>query len=183
VLVDLGIFALVGECARLLLFELPTDHVRVARVTGRDEGRVSRLADERFALSGVARSVRDLAPDEDRAAVIRETVDDLRAHVSNRLALLRLLGPAASCVGLAGAAAQMSWMRSDHGVLDLDPDRVLWMAVSAGTVCMALGIAGSTTAIGALFFFRPRARTILQAVDRFADQLSGSPPSWTSDTT
>lgn len=161
--------------------ELPLDHVPVARAVGRMPERLARLADEQGAIAGLARAIRDLAPDEDRSAAVREAVDDLRARVANRLSLLRILGPAASFVGLAGAAAQMSWLQADHGVLDLDPDRVLRMAVQAGSVCMALGIAGSTTAIGALFFFRPRARAIREAVDRFADQLTAAaPPSWTA---
>jgi hypothetical protein len=57
--------------------------------------------------------------------------------------------------------------------LALDPDRVLGAAASAGATCLALGIAGSSTALGALFFLRPRAFEILRTVDRFAQMGRG----------
>lgn len=167
----------------MLLVELPVDHVRIARAVGRSPARLARLAEDRGAIAALARAVTELAPGDDRSAAVREAVEGVRARITNRLAALRVMGPTASFVGLAGAAAQMSWLRWDHGVLDLDPSRVLGIAVQAGALCMALGIAGSTTAIGAFFFFRPRARSIQKAVDRFGDQLVGATPaSWTRAT-
>ncbi len=178
-LVDVAVLALIAECARLLLFVLPSDHVRVARAVGKTSLRIARLAAEPIALGRAARALRDLEPGDDVTSAVREEIEDVWSGITRRLGLLRLLGPVASCAGLAGAAAQMSWMQQSHGVLDLDPDRVLLMAVEAGSTCMALGIAGSTTAISSLFLFRPRARALREALDRFGEQLVASPP-WTS---
>jgi hypothetical protein len=175
-LVDLIILAMVVRCAHAILWQLPTDHLRVARVVGHVPERIARLGAEDSALGRLARAASSLEPGDDLAVALREVSDELRSFVGDRLAWLRLLGPAASCIGLAGAAAQMSWMRADHGVLDLDPDRVLAMAVESGSLCMALGIAGSTTVIGALLFLRPRARALHDGMTRFAEQLLAGTP-------
>ena len=180
-LVDVGIVLWISECAWLLLFELPSDDMRIVKVVGRARARLVRLAREPVALGRLAEAVLNLPDGEDLAVSIRESVDDVKARVARRLGVLRVLGPTASCVGLAGAAVQMSWLHADHGLLDLDPDRVLRVAVETGSLCMAFGVAGSAAAIGGSYFFRPRARALHRGLDRFAEVLAGEASrSWTA---
>jgi hypothetical protein len=111
------------------------------------------------------------ASDDDRAVALEESIADARKAVLARQTILRVLGPAASASGLAGAALQAAWLRESHGLLDLDPDRVLGMAMSAGAICLTLGVAGSTAALSAVVFLRRRAFAILAGVEGVANVL------------
>lgn len=127
----------------------------------------------------MARAISAAEPDE-RVVAADEVLASVRARVVDRLLWLRVMAPAASGLGLAGAAVQAAWARQPPGLLALDPDRVLGMAASDGALCLALGIAGSTSALGALFFLRGRAKDILVAADRVA-QIARTLPAdaWT----
>lgn len=179
-MVDLAILALVAERARAILFVLPADGTAVARALreGRAEDVLVQLVlSGETAVERVLSAVRT-APADDRPVALEEAVADARKAVLGRLTVLRVLGPAASACGLAGAAVQAAWLREPHGLLDLDPDRLLGMAMSAGAICLTLGVAGSTAALSAVFFLRRRAVAILSGVDRVAGTLRAS---WTHE--
>lgn len=131
------------------------------------------------ALAAVSRAAAEADPSE-RAIAAEEAVVLLRERLVGRLLWLRVMAPAASGLGLAGAAVQAGWARHPPGLLALDPDRVLGMAMSAGATSLALGIAGSTTALGALFFLRRRASTLVAEAQRVARHVRDLPPdAWT----
>lgn len=139
-------------------------------------------AGESSAAAEVARALVGAEPDE-RAIAVEEALASLRERSVGRLMWLRVMAPAASGLGLAGAAVQAGWARHPDGLLALDPDRVLATAASAGATCVALGIAGSSAALGALFFLRRRALEALANADRVGQRGRDLPASaWTVST-
>ena len=156
--------------ARDVLVVLPLDRSVAQAVARRGKVGLSTLATKggSSAMARVARAAIDADPEE-RVPAIEDTLATVREEVVGRLLWLRVLAPAASALGLAGTAVQASWAHDPPGLLALDPDRVFGIAASAGAICLALGFAGSTTALGALFFLRRRALDLLGGVDRVAE--------------
>ncbi len=141
--------------------------------------RVLAAVGETSAIAEIARAAVSAEPD-DRFIAIEDTHALVRERATRRLLWLRVMAPAASALGLVGAAVQAGWARNPPGLLALDPDRVLGMAMSAGATCLALGIAGSTSALGGLFFLRRRALRLLEDADRVADRCRMAPAdAWT----
>jgi hypothetical protein len=164
------------------LFVLPTERAVASAIAKGGPRAIEAVAslDDAGAIGEAARAIADAEPAE-RAITADDAVDRLRERVVARLLWLRVMAPAASGLGLAGAAVQASWAQSPPGILALDPDRVLGIAASAGATCLALGIAGSTTALGALFFLRRRAGEVLAATERVADVAHRAPAdAWTT---
>lgn len=163
-----------------MLFVLPLD--RAATLAIARSGRAGLevvSADGDTAAADVARAIVEAEPDE-RAIAAEDVLAALRNRVVGRLLWLRVMAPAASGLGLAGAAVQAGWARHPPGLLALDPERVFGMAATTAAICLALGIAGSTTALGALFFLRRRAQEILVGAERIAHVTRSLPAdAWT----
>lgn len=181
---DVWIVLVLARRARDLLFVWPLERRVATLVAERGVGALSILAEQgRAAWAVLARAVVAVEGDEagDRIVALEDALGDLRERVVGRLLWLRVMAPAASALGLAGAAAQAAWARQPPGLLALDPDRVLGMAASDGALCLALGIAGSTTALAGLFFLRSRALELLAGADRIAESVRLTPDaSWTT---
>jgi hypothetical protein len=179
---DVVIWIVVALRAHEVLFVWPLDRNAVQVALRAGVAGIVRLGEEgeTSAVAMLARAMSTAEPGE-HAIAIEDALALLREQLTQRLLWLRVMAPAASGLGLAGAAAQASWARNPPGLLALDPDRVLGMAVSDGATCLALGIAGSTTALGALFFLRRRALTILEDAHRLAERGRSIPAeAWTT---
>lgn len=88
------------------------------------------------------------ARDAEEAAVrLEEQTLILERRYAGGLAWLRILGLSASALGFGAVAYQISWLRWDHGLLDLDPIRVGRMAAERAAVGLALAVAASGSAI------------------------------------
>lgn len=182
---DVWIVLVLARRARDVLFRWPLERGVAARVAERGPSALAVLASEggEAAWARLARAVGSADGDEpgDRLVALEDALGDLRDEIVGRLLWLRVMAPAASALGLAGAAAQAAWAREPPGLLALDPDRVLGMAASDGALCLALGIAGSTTALAGLYFLRPRALELLAGADRLAEMARAAPDAaWTS---
>lgn len=181
---DVWIVLVLARRAREILLAWPLDRRVATLVAERGASALRVLAAERDpAWSQLARAVLAVDGEEpgDRIVAVEDALGELREQVVGRLMWLRVMAPAASALGLAGAAAQAAWSRNPPGLLALDPDRVLGMAASDGALCLALGIAGSTTALAGLFFLRSRALELLAGADRIAEMVRLTPDaSWTS---
>jgi hypothetical protein len=164
--------------ARDVLLVLPLDPSLARAVAKTPRGGLSCLAERaaETAMGQIAWIVANAEPD-DRLVAIEDARDRLRDRLVGRLMWLRVLAPSATALGLAGTAYQASWAQHPPGLLALDPARAMGMAASDGALCLALGFAGSTSALAALFFLRGRALTILAAADRVADVARDA---WTS---
>lgn len=180
-LFDVVILLVVARRARDVLFVLALAREPSASLGRRSAAAITALGETggSAAAAELARAIVGAEPD-DRAIIVEDALAGLRERVVSRLLWLRVMAPAATGLGLVGAAVQASWAQHPPGLLALDPDRVLGVAATEGATCLALGIAGSTTALGALFFLRSRAREILVGAERVA-QLGRTLPrgAWT----
>ena len=80
------------------------------------------------------------------------------------LAWLRILGIAASAMGFLAVAHQISWLRADHGLLDLDPTRVGRIASERAAVALSLAVVGSGSSVALGSVLRSHARSTLRGM-------------------
>lgn len=111
---------------------------------------------------------------------LQEGVIRARREVVRGVAALRILGLVCSAVGFVAVAHQISWLSSDHGLLDLDPVRVGRMAVERATIALSLTLAGSGTAVGLAAVVRARVRAGLRDLDAVQNAIERALPRWTA---
>ena len=92
----------------------------------------------------------------------RDVEAQARAAITARLGYLRVGATLSSFLGLVGAANAIFWIHGiDHGLLDLDPTRVTAQGTREAALCIALGIGGSSFALGAVVVLSRSARRSL----------------------
>lgn len=109
-----------------------------------------------------------------RASISSDPLDlevalrEQRARLGAGLRILRVLGAAATALGFAGALFDIAWIGQDHGLLDLDPQRIARTGLESAALGMALGIGGSALALSSLVALRDRAKVLSRDLERFA---------------
>lgn len=73
---------------------------------------------------------------------------------------VRVAGMACSAVGFGAVAVALGYLNGDHGLLDLDPSRVMRIGLERAVLAAALGVAGSVTAAGFGAVLRRRVRRV-----------------------
>jgi hypothetical protein len=90
-----------------------------------------------------------------------------RTRLGAGLSTLRVLGAASTALGFAGALFDIAWIGQDHGILDLDPQRIARTGLESAALGMALGIGGSALALSSLMALRDRAKLLAKDIERF----------------
>lgn len=131
----------------------------IRRLRGADVARID------AALSRCPRPwsfVATMAEADDPLLRLREQTVLAERWVTRGLAWLRIVGLAASALGFIAVAQQISWLRQDHGLLDLDPARVGRLASERAAIALALAISASGTSMMLGSIVRRRAATMLR---------------------
>jgi hypothetical protein len=121
-------------------------------------------------LALLARAAASADPDE-ALVLLSERALAAERFATRGLAWLRILGMVASALGFVAVAHQISWLRADHGLLDLDPVRVGRMASERAAIALALAVAASGTSVALGGAARARAREALRGIDAVRDLL------------
>lgn len=169
--------ALVVERVRTLCFRAPVDPELVMGAL--PPGATS--SDQRRVLDAIRSTLvgQVLAPLEspDVAAVdvaLEEALLDVRAVIERGMGALRIGASLSTFLGFAGAAIEMSWIYTgDHGLLGLDPRRVAALGMNGAALSIALGIGGSSFALGSWMALRAQATRLVRECERVVDRARG----------
>ncbi|AKF06444.1 hypothetical protein [Sandaracinus amylolyticus] len=102
---------------------------------------------------------------------LEESLADARAAITSRLQAIRIGATLSTFLGFVGAAIALSWVHSgDHGLLALDPRRVSAIGLSHAALSIALGVGGSSFALGSWMTLRAHARRLIDECDRAVDR-------------
>lgn len=100
--------------------------------------------------------------DEERLAAMDERLVDAEAHVERGLRALRIAGRIASALGFVGAAIEIHWVfNGEHGLMRLQAGLVESIGMSRAFLCIALGVATSSFALGSWGVLRKQARCLV----------------------
>lgn len=166
------LLGLIVERARALLLRdrLATDAFLRAALAAPPRARAELALRAEPAL--VARIVSAGADAEDRDVAIEEALVDARREATARIGLLRIGATLSSTLGLIGAALEARWAQvGEHGLWALEAGRVEAIAMERSALCIALGIAGSSLALGAFVQLRAASVALLRDVRRAADRM------------
>ena len=109
---------------------------------------------------------------------LEETLADARAAIVARLQAIRIGGTFSTFLGFVGAAIAFGWVQSgDHGLLALDPRRVSAIGMNGAALSIALGVGGSSFALGSWATLRGHARRLIGECDRPVEPARALPTS------
>lgn len=168
--------ALVVERVRELGFVATLE---LGPVAGRDPELLIRALERdapETALGRVTHASRtsDSGDDEvsDPHIAIEVAVREQQRRLTRGLRALRVLAGCASGLGFAGALFAIGSVHMvDHGLLDLDPERLARVALGEASRTLALGLGTSAFALSSLVVLQERARTATKELDRVAELL------------
>lgn len=103
-----------------------------------------------------------LAEVDEREIALEESLFDIRREIAFRMMLLRIGATCSSLSGLVGAAIAIGAMRLEGGSEQ---------ALADGSLAIALGIGGSSFALGVWMALRTHARARLAECERAAERL------------
>lgn len=170
----MGLVALVAERVRALCFVGPVDVEPVLRALGD-----AKLADRRGAVVAaigqtfVGAVLRPMTSSEPamREVELEEALADAKSAVVARLQAIRVGGTLSTFLGFVGAAIAFGWVQSgDHGLLALDPRRVTAMGMNGAALSIALGVGGSSFALGSWVTLRGHARRLIGECERAVER-------------
>jgi hypothetical protein len=167
-----AIALVVVERVRALFFRGPVDVeplVRAVEELPRDRAAALLAELDAFAARAMAAALE--APDRDREIVREEALADAKEAIQARLQAVRVAATLSSFLGFVGAAIELAWVHSgDHGLLGLDPTRVAALGTSRAAISIALGVAGSSFALGAWMALRKQATRLVGECERAVDR-------------
>jgi hypothetical protein len=180
VVVAIGIAGLVLERIRVLCWRGPVDVepvVSAMRALPREEARRLLVRLEGTFVARVLWPIVEEAERGDREVALEEALVDAKHAIVDRLAWIRVAGTLSTFLGFVGAAYELGWVYTgDHGLLGLDPARVAAIGMGHAMMSIALGIGGSSFALGSWAALRPRARTLVAECERVVDRLRALGP-------
>lgn len=178
-LVALG--AIAAAQVRALCFRGPVDLEPLLAALRRAAGEGDRRAiAQAIAGTFVGRAIAPITGDpaerEDPLDVaLEESLLEARSEIVRGLAALRIGGTLSTFLGFLGAAIALTWIHAgDHGLLGLDPSRVTAVGTNGAALSIALGVGGSSFAIGAWMTLRGQARRLTSECERAVDRVRPS---------
>ncbi|MDQ3037067.1 MAG: hypothetical protein M3Y87_32030 [Myxococcota bacterium] len=166
---------LVVERVRALCFRGPVDVEPVLKAF-----RASPALEHRRALvealegTYVGRAIAPIAGDGDSAldVDVEESLLDARGEIARGLQAIRIGATVSTFLGFVGAAIELTWIHAgDHGLLGLDPSRVTAMGMNAAALSIALGVGGSSFALGSWMTLRAQAKRLVGECERTIDRI------------
>lgn len=150
-------------------------------VAGRDAPRLLAALARQAPLSAVGAVARLGVADaagstvENDGVELEVAVREQHRRLRRGLPALRVLGACASGLGFAGAIVAIASIHHDHGLLDLDPERIARAALGEASQLLALGFGTSAFAISSLVALQARARVAARELDRIAELCGRAP--------
>lgn len=175
----MGLVALVAERVRALCFSGPVDVDPVVRALS-DAGTLERRGTVLAAIAhtfvgSVLAPITGSEP-ATRDVDLEEALVDAKAAIVARLQVIRVGGTLSTFLGFVGAAIAFGWVQSgDHGLLALDPRRVSAIGMNGAALSIALGVGGSSFALGSWITLRAHARRLIGECDRAVERARALP--------
>jgi hypothetical protein len=143
-----------------------TSHARRAALVGVLEG------------TFVGRALAPIAEPEAALDVdLEESLLEARAEIARGLQAIRVGATLSTFLGFVGAAIELTWIHAgDHGLLALDPSRVTAMGMNGAALSIALGVGGSSFALGSWMTLRGQGRRLAGECERVVDRARPKAP-------
>ncbi len=105
---------------------------------------------------------------------LEESLVDARQSIERGLGALRIGANVSTFLGFVGVAIELSWIYAgDHGLLALDPRRIAALGMNGAALSIALGVGGSSFALGSWMALRAQATRLVRECERVADRVRG----------
>jgi hypothetical protein len=119
---------------------------------------------------------RAIAPLDDPDAVLdvdlEESLLDTRTEITRNLQAIRVGATLCTFLGFVGAAIELTWIHAgDHGLMGLDPSRVTAAGMNGAALSIALGVGGSSFALGSWMTLRAHAKRLAEECERVVDRV------------
>lgn len=113
-----------------------------------------------------------LAGADERDVELEEALLDAERAVIARLQWIRIGASISTLFGFIGAAIPLGSLHyGEHGLAALDPHRLERAAMAEAAISIALGVGGSSFALGSWLTLRGLARTLISECARAVDRL------------
>jgi hypothetical protein len=167
---------LVIERVRALCFRGPIDPEPVIGILSRTSGREER----RTILEAIQETFvgKVLSPFGSPAISVdvdlEESLIEARQAIERGLGALRIGANMSTFFGFVGVAIELSWIYAgDHGLLALDPRRVAAIGMNGAALSIAIGVGGSSFALGSWMALRAQATRLVHECERVVDRARG----------
>lgn len=121
----------------------------------------------------VGKAIAPLAdPDAALDVDLEESLVDARSEITRNLQAIRVGATLCTFLGFVGAAIELTWIHAgDHGLLGLDPSRVTAAGMNGAALSIALGVGGSSFALGSWMALRGQAKRLAGECERVVDRV------------
>jgi biopolymer transport protein ExbB/TolQ len=169
-----GIAALVVERVRALCVRAPLDVEPFLRaildLSAEDARDVVARAEGTLVARTIAPALE--SPPGEVDVNLEEGLALARQEATRGLSLLRVAATGSSFLGLVGAAVEIGWIGyGEHGLLGLDPTRLASIGLQNAMMSMALGVGGSSFALGCWHVLRGHARGLVHDCEKAVEIL------------